>query len=297
MAPSRPASRISETNASASSSRSVTKLLTRFLSFGTKACKAACRSRVGRSSSDSPPSQRQSKKTGVSALSALSTTFVSWPRPKRSIAAPNPRGLPSSSNASSSPSRMKRSPRSPRAKATMSGREAVTSRRERLKMRTSFPDRCTWIRTPSSFSSSRTSGWRWSASSTVSAVFASMGSTAVNTVSCTASSPACPARNASRATAATSSVSIVARRTDSTETLAARAIASSTSPLRAPWRSPPESRSRRNRCSSDVARPRRAPSISSRAACEPVPAGVSRMASNASSTSESTSEGSSAGAA
>ena len=63
----------------------------------------------------------------------------------------------------------------------------------------------------------------------------------------------------------------MARRTSATGTEAARATASVMTPSSAPWRSSPESRPTRNRCSSSVARPNSSPTSALRAAADPFP--------------------------
>ena len=87
----------------------------------------------------------------------------------------------------------------------------------------------------------------------------------------------------------------MARRTSATGTEAARATASVITPSSAPWRSSPDSRPTRNRCSSAVARPNSSPTSALRAAAEPFP-DTAPIALNPESTSDSVSVGACAGA-
>ena len=89
--------------------------------------------------------------------------------------------------------------------------------------------------------------------------------------------------------------SIMARRTSAAGTAAARATASIITPSSAPWRSSPESRPTRNRCSPAVARPNSSPTSALRAAAEPFP-DTAPIASNPELTSDKVSVGVSAGA-
>ena len=86
----------------------------------------------------------------------------------------------------------------------------------------------------------------------------------------------------------------MARRTSATGTDAARATASVITPSSAPWRSSPDSRPTRNRCSSRVARPNSSPTSALRAVAEPFP-DTAPIAEKAESTSLSVSVGASAG--
>ena len=133
-----------------------------------------------------------------------------------------------------------------------------------------------------------------SASARVGALAASIGRTGRPTSSPNAPSAALPPDSAAAATAPSEPRSIMARRTSATGTEAARATASVITPSSAPWRSSPESRPTRNRCSSRVARPNSAPTSALRAAAEPLP-DTAPIAEKPESTSLSVSAGASAG--
>ena len=103
------------------------------------------------------------------------------------------------------------------------------------------------------------------------ALAASIGRTGRPTSRPNAASAALPPDSAAAATTPSEPRSIMARRTSATGTSAARATASVITPSSAPWRSSPESRPTRNRCSSPVARPNSSPTSALRAAAEPFP--------------------------
>ena len=134
-----------------------------------------------------------------------------------------------------------------------------------------------------------------SASSIVGALAASIGRTGRPTSRPKAASAPLPPDSAAAATAPSEPRSIMARRTSATGTEAARATASVITPSSAPWRSSPDSRPTRNRCSSRVARPNSSPTSALRAAVEPFPE-TAPIAEKAESTSLSVNVGSSAGA-
>ena len=127
------------------------------------------------------------------------------------------------------------------------------------------------------------------------ALAASIGRTGRPTSRPNAASAALPPLSAAAATTPSEPRSIMARRTSATGTSAARATASVITPSSAPWRSSPESRPTRNRCSSAVARPNSSPTSALRAAAEPFP-DTAPIALNPESTSDSVSVGACAGA-
>ena len=126
------------------------------------------------------------------------------------------------------------------------------------------------------------------------ALDASIGRTGRPTSSPNARSASLPPVSAAAATAPSEPRSIMARRISATGTEAARATASVMTPSSAPWRSSPESRPKRNRCSSSVARPNSSLTRALRAAADPFPA-TAPMADNPESTSDRVSVGVSAG--
>ncbi len=132
------------------------------------------------------------------------------------------------------------------------------------------------------------------ASSMLGALAASIGRTGRPTSRPNAASAALPPDSAAAATAPSEPRSIMARRTSATGTSAARATASVITPSSAPWRSSPESRPTRNRCSSAVARPNSSPTSALRAAAEPFP-DTAPIALNPESTSNRVSVGAAAG--
>ena len=91
------------------------------------------------------------------------------------------------------------------------------------------------------------------ASSMLVALEASIGRTGRPTSRPNAASASLPPTRAAAATVPSEPRSITARRTSATGTEAAGATASVMTPSSAPWRSSPESRPYRNRCSSSVA--------------------------------------------
>ena len=124
----------------------------------------------------------------------------------------------------------------------------------------------------------------------VGALAASIGRTGEPTSSPNAASAGLPPASAAAATAPSDPRSIMARRTCSAGTDAARATASVMTPSSAPCRSSPESRPNKNRCSPSVARPNNEPTSALRAAAEPLPA-TAPMADRLASTSLSVSVG------
>src|ERR687898_787515 len=275
---------------------------------------AASRSVSGTSTRSVPSTCRMSKnrdsRPGIPAAPAPSC------RPNWLIVSWNMRGSSSSPTPMASPSSTRLSAGSDRASSAMPGRRAVTSLRLRVKIRTSSPTLCTWMRAPSSFHSTDASvptvspvpspppaaslpllpATSAKASATSVAVWANIGWTGRSSVSPTAASPASPSVSAISATAGRSPPSIAARRIVSRGTPAALATASVTSPSNAPWRSSPTSRRRSRSCSGAVAAPSSARSSAARAACEPGPLRPAGRSSGAS-TSAISSCGSSAGSA
>ena len=188
----------------------------------------------------------------------------------------NGSGLPSSRSAISSPSSTAVCTGSVPSTATTSGRRAVMSSSVRVNRRTFPSARCAWILMPSSFhstahSTGATPPTLASASEIVVALEASIGRTGRPTSRPNAASAPLPPASAAAATAASEPRSTTARRTSATGTEAARATASVMTPSSAPWRSSPESRPYRNRCSSSVARPNSSLTSALRAAADPFP--------------------------
>ena len=183
-------------------------------------------------------------------------------------------GLPSSRSTIASPSTTRSPPGRAATASTTSGTRSVISSRLRVNTETSPDRRCTCTRMPSSLPSTRSSPppTDATASSAVFADAASIGRTGRPTTSPTSSSAAAPPRAASDATSAAVPASMAARRTTESGTAYAAATAPRTTPSRAPWRRLPVMRSRRNRCSSAVARPRRPASSALREAADPAPA-------------------------
>jgi hypothetical protein len=211
----------------------------------------------------------------------------------------NGSGLPSSRSAISSPSRTVVDTGSLAKTATTSGNRAVMSSSVRVNSRTSPPDRCAWILMPSSFHSTAHSTGAAPpilarASEMLVALEASIGRTGRPTSRPNAVSAPLPPARAAAATAPSEPRSITARRTWFTGTEAARATASVMTPSSAPWRSSPESRPYRKRCSSSVARPNSSLTSALRAAAEPFPA-TAPIAAKPASTSLKVSVGTSAG--
>ncbi len=192
--------------------------------------------------------------------------------------------------------------------ATTSGSRAVMSSSVRVNRRTFPSDRCAWILMPSSFHSTAHSTAPSTApsscgaappilaraSSMLVALEASIGRTGRPTSRPNSASAPLPPARAAAATAPSEPRSITARRTWFTGTEAARATASVMTPSSAPWRSSPESRPNRNRCSSSVARPNSSLTSALRAAAEPFPE-TAPIAEKPASTSLSVSVGVSAG--
>ena len=170
------------------------------------------------------------------------------------------------------------------------------SSRVRVAIRMSSPDRWTWIRIPSSFTSTASSPppALASAASRSGALDASIGSTGRPTSSPNPANASSPPVSAATATAVVEPASIAARRTDASGTEAAAATASWTRASRAPCRTAPVTAPRSHVCSSAVARPNSSATALARAAWEPAPAWAA-IASNASCTSSTVSVGESAG--
>ena len=169
------------------------------------------------------------------------------------------------------------------------------SSRLRVKTATSSPERCTWMRMPSSFTSTVAGvPVASSAADTSVALCASIGVSGVPTRRLISDSAAAPPVSAATATCLRSPESSSARRTATTGTSAARAIASASSPACAPCRSSPLNSPTSSRCSSAVAAPNSAPTSSRRRACEPAPA-TTEIAAIAASTAATVRLGSAAG--
>ena len=208
----------------------------------------------------------------------------------------NGSGLPSSRSAISSPSSTAAVTGSRASAATTSGSRAVMSSRVRVNSRILPSDRCAWTLIPSSFhSTAAVPSILARASSMLGALAASIGRTGRPTSRPNAASASLPPLSAAAATTPSEPRSIMARRTSATGTSAARATASVMTPSSAPWRSSPESRPTRNRCSSAVARPNNSPTSALRAAAEPFP-DTAPIEPNPASTSDSVSVGACAGA-
>ena len=213
--------------------------------------------------------------------------------PKRLIVTWNGSGRPSSRSAIASPSSTSADTSSPCTTSTISDARSVMSARLRVKIRTSSPARCTWIRAPSSFHSTLARPNRSSAADTSSAVWASIGVIGCSGVSRKRPSPSTPSRIAAAATLGRSPASIAARRTAAAGTPAAFATASAITPSSAPCRSSPRNSPTSRRRSGSVAREKRPSSSLRRAACEPGPA-IDCRRDTAASTSSSSSVGDSA---
>ncbi len=134
-----------------------------------------------------------------------------------------------------------------------------------------------------------------SASAMLVADWASIGCTPRPTSSPNWSSPASPSVSTATATGAAAPRSIVAARIFASGMPVALPTASAITPSSAPWRSSPPTSSRRNFCSSAVARSNNASTAARRLACDPAPANSDSSA-NAASTSSIVSEAVSAGA-
>ena len=146
--PSWPASPAATENASASAGSEVTIQRTRYA----PATRSSSASRVssGSSSRSRPSTCSRSKKYGRTTASRGASA------PNRLIVSAKARGRPSSASTIDSPSSTSRSAGSARTASTTSGSRCVTSLSERVNTRTWSPSRCTWIRAPSSFSSTYT---------------------------------------------------------------------------------------------------------------------------------------------
>ncbi len=215
--------------------------------------------------------RRQSKKNARIGSSARSLSTSSL-RPNRRIVIWNGCGRPFASNAIASPSRMRSWAGNASTASTISGIAAPTSLRLRVKMRTTSPERCAWMRAPSIFHSNAASPPSWrSASAGSAAVCASMGAIGERISSSNFARPASPSSNAARATAPTLFAYIIARRTGVTGSSAAAAIASVITPTSAPWRSSPASSRTRKSCSGSVASANSARNASARSAPAPAP--------------------------
>ncbi len=136
---------------------------------------------------------------------------------------------------------------------------------------TSPPRRCAWTRAPSNFHSTDATPVSASASATLSAGEASIGPTARPGTRVVVRNSSTPPANACKAVAPRFPENMWARRTSSTGTPAPRAMASTITPSRAPWRSSPLKTPHNRRCSTAVARANTAASRSRRRAVEPGP--------------------------
>ena len=145
------------------------------------------------------------------------------------------------------------------------------SARLRVKMRTSSPERCTWMRAPSSLYSTDALPTAPTASAAVGAVLASIGRMARPTTRPVFASSSSVPVSAVRAVLPRSPESIAARRTVSSGRPEALATASVTTPSSAPVRTSPRRAPRRNACSPSVARPIRSRSAVARASLDPDP--------------------------
>ena len=105
------------------------------------------RTRSGSSMRSRPSTWSTSKNQGCSTVSRATSA------PNRDIVSWNGRGVSFSSRASVSPSRMTAVTGMAFTTSTTSGSRCVMSARLRVKMRTSSPLRCTWMRAPSSLNS------------------------------------------------------------------------------------------------------------------------------------------------
>jgi hypothetical protein len=127
------------------------------------------------------------------------------------------------------------------------------------------------MRIPSSFHSTDARSKLATASPTLSAVEASIGSTGWNSSKPTPRSPSSPCVSASSAVRVRSPDSISARRASSAGTPAAFATASIISPASAPCLNSPVNSRRMKSASSAVARPNRSPNSCRRFVAEPGP--------------------------
>ena len=113
-----------------------------------------------RTASAAPPARRAAASPRLAARLA-----VSW----------NGRGRPSGRSAMASPSRITERSGSARTASAISGMRSPTGSSVRVKIATSSPSRCTWMRTPSSFHSTAARPVWASAAASDGAVFASIG--------------------------------------------------------------------------------------------------------------------------
>ncbi len=144
---------------------------------------------------------------------------------------------------------------------------------DRVNSRTPPPARCAWTRMPSIFhSTAARPPARSMASSIVASLLASMGLSGLPTCRPNRASASLPPPSAACAVTASDPLSITARRTSAPGTPDALATASVITPSSAPWRSSPESKRTRNRCSSAVAAPNSSPTCRLRSAADPFPA-------------------------
>jgi len=172
------------------------------------------------------------------------------------------------------------------------------SSRLRLYTAMSSPSACTWILMPSSLASTATGApapSRPRASATVGALEASIGNTGRPTCRVMAASASSPSARAATATIGIEPANMAARRTASTPTENAAAIAGISSPSSAPCRVSPVISPARNACSPAVAAPISSDSRDARTPCEPVPASSANSA-KAASTAWTVRVGSAAGA-
>ena len=166
----------------------------------------------------------------------------------------------------------------------------------RVAIRISSPSRCTWMRMPSSFTSTATvpPPALPTAAPRSGALEASIGSTGRPTSRPKPANASSPPVIAATTTCVVEPASIAARRTEASGTPAAAATASWTSASSAPWRTSPVTAPRSHACSSAVARPNSSATAAARAACEPDPASPA-IASKAACTPSTVSVGESAG--
>ena len=141
-----------------------------------------------------------------------------------------------------------------------------------MKIATSSPARCAWIRAPSSFHSTYAASTRSRRRSRCRSRSARASARSGEAASAgNAARPSAPSRIAASATDGRSPASIAARRTSAAGRSAALATASVITPSSAPCRSSPRNRLVRSRCSGSVARTKSVSSSARRAACEPGP--------------------------
>ena len=234
------------------------------------------RSAYGRSTREPSPDMSSASKKNAESGSSRRACSTPFDRPNRRIVTWKGWGLPSGRKAMASPSSTSSRGSRPRAHSVTSGTRAVTSWSCRVNTRTSSPALCTWMRAPSSLYSKAASPSRSRASSTSCAGFASMGATGWSTRSEKRPRPAAPSSRAARATSPRWPENIAAWRTVAAGRRAARAMASSTRPSRAPCRTSPMSSSTRSRRSGSSARSNRPRRTLVRRSPDPAPFSAAR---------------------